>query len=109
MYVNTGTTLYRYTIRNGVFHVAEGVVTEHGIRKKVIFSDGVKMVRCPRKTDIGKILNVGPTLWLYERNDETAMRIFIGYEECKLDQLRRLMDKKIATVKMLRSELEEAE
>ena len=102
MTIEPGMKLYRYTVRNGKFYIHEGTVNDNGIRKVVNFTDCASKHRCPRIEDIGVVRNAGPSLWLIDRDDELAKQIFLDYEEYKLAQLRRLIDKKIEIIRMLR-------
>lgn len=109
MYIEAGTTLYRYSIRYNRFSVCKGVVNEVAGRRKVVFAaDDVgkaKSVRCPREEDIGIIRNVGPSLWLYERDDELAKQIFIDHEMYQINGLTSLIERKKKTVEMLRGKV----
>lgn len=106
MSIEPGVKLYRYTIRNGKFICHEGVVVEVDERRRVIFSDGVTSARCPRDNDIGVVRHIGPSLWLYEKDDERAKQIYLDYENRRLVSLRRQIGKHAEIMNMLKSEME---
>ena len=105
-----GTTLYLYTARNGKFNVWEGVVTENKrryyTRPMVMFKKGTTYEFVPKENEIGSIQPGGPRLWLTERDDALAKKLFLEYELEKLEELKRAMAKKEELIKVLREGLE---
>lgn len=102
--VEAGTTLYLYTIRTGQFKVHKGEATDdkYGPRyRKVVFETKINKERCPNVEEIGVIQTGGPRLWLTERDDDKARKMFIQYEEDKLFELEKQVVKKRALIKML--------
>lgn len=99
------TLLYKYTINRGKLHVREGVTNKIGDRMVVNFKDSadenLKAANCPRIEDIGVIRSVGPTLWLYDRDDELAKQKFIEFENQKIELLLKQIDKKLRIIKCL--------
>lgn len=102
--MQNGKILYRYTLKGNKFNVREGVVNYTGFRFLVNFRDGGAMVRCPRAEDIGKVRAVGCSLWLTERDDTLAKKLFIQYESKKIAELQKQIDKKNETIIMLMEE-----
>lgn len=108
-YFEPGTTLYLYTIRTGKFTVHKGVVIEGKYGpgrpgwRKVSFSTKQAKEFCPKIEEIGNIQTGGPRLWLIERDDNKAARMFIDYEERKLFELEKHVAKKRALIKTLES------
>ena len=98
-----GTVLYRYTVKNGKFFVHEGVVNDTGFRKLVNFKDRSPTLRCPRIDEVGKIKTVGQSLWMTERDDAKARKMFIAYESKKITELNKQIDKKVDTIAILMS------
>ena len=105
--MENGKILYRYTVSNGKFFIHEGVVNDCGTRLLVNFRDGGPALRCPRKEDLGKIRNVGHSLWMDERDDDKARAIFIDYELEKIDRLKDQIDRKYKIIEMLRAGMED--
>ena len=107
MMPEVGTTLYLYTIRTGKFNVYKGKVIEnkYGISayRKVAFETRTNKEWCPNKSEIGVILTGGPRLWLTERDDVKAKKLFVKHEKAKLAELKEKVDKKKALIKMLES------
>lgn len=105
MQIETGKVIYRYTIRNKRLYIHEGVVNECGVRKFVNFWDGYPHARCPRVEELEVVRSNGPTLWLAERDDGKARRLFVQFEEDKLVGLREQIRVKEEIVEMLKGEL----
>lgn len=103
--ITIGTTLYRYTLKNGKFAVREGTVNQFGLRTCVNFKDGSSPVRAPRSEDIGVIRPVGHSLWMIDRDDAKAKQMFIKFEERRIDELEELIEKKRETVSQLKQSL----
>lgn len=103
--INVGMTLYRYTVKNGKLFVREGTVNSFGLRTCVNFKDGSSPVRAPRPEDIGIIRPIGHGLWFIERDDAKARRMFIEFEERRIEELEELIRKKRRVVDVLKSEL----
>ena len=106
--MQNGKILYRYTLSNGKFFIREGVVNWTGFRPLVNFTDGGPAHRCPREEDLGKIKSVGHSLWMEERDDNKARRMFIDFELDKIEQLKEQIDRKYDTIGMLREGMEES-
>lgn len=96
--IKVGTTLYRYTVKNGKLVAREGIVRTFGLRTCVVFLDGSAPVRCPRDEDIGVMRHVGHSIWLIDRDDGRARQMFIEFEEGRIADLQRQIDKKQAVV-----------
>ena len=97
-----GKIVYRYTVKNGKFFVHEGVVNDTGFRKLVNFRDGSPTLRCPRDEEFGSIRRVGHSLWMTERDDAKARKMFIDYEINKIVDMEMQIKRKKDTIKMLR-------
>jgi hypothetical protein len=102
MNITVGMTLYRYTLKNGKFIVREGTVNQFGLRTCVNFKDGSGAVRAPRDEDIGVIRPIGHSLWMIERDDAKARRMFIEFEERRIEELEELIRKKREVVRGLK-------
>lgn len=105
--MENGKILYRYTLKDGKFFIHEGVVNWCGFRPMVNFKDGAPTQRCPREEDLGKIRSVGRSLWLEERDDKKASKMFIAYELKKIDELKAKIERKKETVNMLWDSMED--
>lgn len=103
MIKNVGETVYMYALRNEKFFVHEGTITKHGTHTCVYFKDTKRTVRLPRKEDFGVIHTKGSSLWLADRDDELAKRIFIEWEENSLAELQELIDRKTKLIDVLKS------
>ena len=104
MDIKLNTILYRYTVHNGKLIVREGIVSNYGIRTCVHFTDGSAAVRTPRPEDIGVMKPIGHSIWLAERDDEKARRMFIEFEERRIVELEETLRKKREVVRMLKSQ-----
>ena len=104
MIIKFGDKIYKYTVRNGKLFIHEGVVTEYRGRKFVYFEDSSPRTRCPKDEEIGMIRSNGPSLWLLEKNDELARRLFIEFEEKGLSELKKLIERKNELLNMLKTE-----
>ena len=102
-----GKILYRYTVKNGKFFVHEGVVNDTGFRKLVNFKDRSPTLRCPRLDEIGKIKTVGQSLWLTERDDAKARKMFINYEINKIVEMEMQIKRKKDNIRMLREGMDD--
>lgn len=104
-----GDKLWCYTARNGKFHIWEGVVAKdsraYWSRPHVKFK-GSKWDFVPRDEDIGRIVTRGPKLWLTKRDDNLARKLFIEYEEAKLEEMKQSIEKKRELIRMLKEGLE---
>lgn len=109
MAFEVGDTLVLYVARNNTLHIHEGVVSfnKHYYRNFVIFTDGRAHERVPNRDRIGKIQGGGPRLWLTERNDNLARKMFLDYETNKLEALERQVKRKKQLIEVLREGLEE--
>lgn len=110
MKMEIGSTLYLYTARNGKFHVYEGMIVENKRRfymKHVVRFDGrTQLEYPPTDKQIGRVLGGGPRLWLLERDDNLARKLFLEYEEEKLKQLEKQYNKKVELIRVLKEGLE---
>ena len=96
-------TVYQYTLRNGGLFVHDGTIIEDDDHKYVYFKDKKIKARCPSEEEFGVICTKGSSLWLTERNDELAKRIFIEYElQCVVD-LQKQIDRKLELIKALKN------
>ena len=101
MIKNVGDMVYRYTIKNGKFFIQEGRVSEHKGRKVVRLGNG-SLVNLPKETNFEVLQINGPTIWLHTRNDELAKAVFLEYEETKLTELKKMVERKTKIIKMLK-------
>ena len=106
-YFEAGTTLYLYTIRTGVLKVHKATVfNDTGMYwryPRVKFETKQGKGWCPKRNEVGVIQTGGPSLWLDKRNDDLAAKLFLDYENGKLAELEKQVDKKKALLKMLES------
>ena len=103
MTINPGDTIYNYVLRNGKLHIHEVKVIETGYKRKAgYFKDTNTTRSCPKVDDIGVILSSGASLWLLDRDDELAKRLFIEFEENGIARLQEQIDKKSKLVEMLK-------
>lgn len=105
MCYTTMETLYKYTVRNGQLFINEGNVIIDNGREYVYFEDTHSRVRCPMVTELGIVQTSGPSLWLTNRDDNLAKRLFIEFEEYKLTELRKQIMIKTALIEMLKKDL----
>ena len=107
-----GDKLYLYIVRGTTLRIHEGVVSEpktrglcYGTRKPVvIFESGHLAELVPGKGAVGHIQSSGPRLWLDERDDALAKRLFLEYEMEKMAELEQKLEKKRELIKMLEEE-----
>ena len=107
--IEIGMPLYLYTARNGKFNVYEGMVTENKRRywtqRIVTFKKRASTELAPKEDEIGHVLTKGPRLWLAERDDALARRLFLKYEKKKLEELKKQIDKKRELIAVLKEGL----
>lgn len=101
---NIGEIVYKYTLRNGKLFIHEGEIIERGIRKCVYFKDEKTTVRLPKENEFGICHSNGPSLWLADRDDELARRIFIEYEERGIAELQGMINRRTALINILKGE-----
>lgn len=104
MIKNIGETVYMYTLRNEKFFIHEGTIIKQGIHICVYFKDEKRTVGLPRENKFGIIRTSGSGLWLVDRDDELAKRIFIEYEENRLAELQEQISRKTKLIEVLKSE-----
>lgn len=98
-----GEKLYHYSIRFGKFTVKEGVVKEpekYWGYPHVDFQGERRLA--PRRDKIGVLRQGGPSLWLFERDDELAKKIFIEYEEKCIKKLQQDIDKRRELIEVIK-------
>lgn len=103
-----GTKLYHYTIRNGKFTVKEGIVRESNKKWSypyVEFDYGRQVA--PRMYKIGELRTGGPSLWLLERDDELAKKMFLEYEEECLRKLEEDVEKRRRLIESIKEGVED--
>lgn len=101
---NVGEKIYMYTMMNGKFFVHEGEVIQcryNSRAKRVRFNDESSDKRYPNEIDIGIVCG-GRSLWLEDRDDELAKRLFIEHEETCIAEFEELIRRKLANIKMLK-------
>lgn len=104
MSINLGEKLYKYNLKCGKLFVHEGevIISKTYKRMGIYFNDTRTMERVPKELGVvltGKI----SSLWLNERDDELAKRIFIEYEERKIAEIKELLDKRIKSLESLKA------
>lgn len=102
MEIKVNTILYRYTVKDGKLIIREGIVSNYGLRTCVHFVDGTPAVRTPRPEDIGVIKHVGHSIWLTDRDDDKARKMFITFEERRIGELEKTLIKKREVVSRLK-------
>ena len=106
-----GTTLYRYVIRTGTLKVYKGTIVEGRLgpgwphMRQVAYESKTNKDRAPFPSQVNRVLTGGPSIWLTERDDAKAAKMFHEYELGKLSELEAAIEKKKALIKML-SEVE---
>ena len=99
-----GEKIYMYTMMNGKFNVREGTIEEDECHRKFIvypdFGRDSYYFRATRR-GFGIIIN-GITLYLEDRNDELAKRLFIEHEENDIAELEEKIGRKLENIKMLK-------
>lgn len=102
---NVGEKIYWYTMKNAQFFVHEGEVAlrPYSRAKCVHFNDGASHGLYPKETDIGVVLR-GTSLWLENRDDELAKRIFIEHNEKCIAELEEQIRRKHENIKILKEE-----
>lgn len=98
-----GKIVYQYTLKSGAFHIHEGIIIEDVCRKKVYFKDKGVKTRLPE--EFGVLQSCGQTLWLTERNDEYAKRVFIENLERRISDLYKQIKTTKKQIEILKSEL----
>lgn len=106
MEFKVGQTLYLYTARNGKFNIHEGVVIEnkkrYWTRLVVEFKTRSSFEFLPKDHEIGCVCAGGPRIWLLERDDALAKKLFLEYELELLAKLERQIAVKKELIKVLR-------
>lgn len=101
MIKNVGETVYKYTLKNGKFFVHEGIIVKGRIRDFAEFKDIDRSARLPEEDGFGVVCN-GSTLWLAERDDELAKRIFTEWLENGIVELQEAISKKLNLIDLLK-------
>jgi len=106
MAINIGDTLVLYTARDGKLNVHKGIVVRNPKRYTpvVIFEDRRYQDFVPKESKVGRIIGYGPKLWMYERDDELARKMFLEYEMGKLEQLEKQIERKKRLIEVLRED-----
>lgn len=84
--------VYKYTLQEGEVAVLEGEVSECAGRKYVQFEGRGAPVKCPLGRDFNRVWADGKTLWMTDRMDEEARKIFVAYGVGRVLELRRDID-----------------
>ena len=105
MIKNVGDTVYKYTLKNEKIFVHEGIIVEGRVRNFVHFEDRNLAARLPKENEFGIVQVSGPSLWLTEKNDELAKRIFIEYLENGILELEEKINRRSKLVNLLKEEL----
>lgn len=105
-----GEKIYHYSIRYGVFTVKEGIIRRHNPNMSyhypyVEFKYGRLMI--PKMDEVGMVRSGGPSLWLFERNDELAKKLFIEYEEGYIENLQKDIDKRKELIGVIKEGIKE--
>lgn len=104
--LEVGSKLYLYTARDGRFTCHEGVVItgrhyHYPSTRYVKFDDGHSKEFIPKEHEIGKLMGARSRLWLTERDDEFARKLFLDCERVKLEELERHVTRKKNLIKVL--------
>jgi hypothetical protein len=86
--------------------VRKGTVKENIFGYKVVcYDDGTSGGALPYDSSFGKLHKAGGgvDLWLFEKNDELARRLFVEYEEKQLAKLQEKVNKKQKFIDDLKS------
>ena len=101
---NVGDKVYKYTLKNEKIFVHEGIIVEDRVRKSVRFEDKKLRVRLPKDEEFGIVQVSGPSLWLTEKDDRLAKRIFIEYLENGISELQETINRRSKLVDLLKEE-----
>lgn len=104
----TGEKIYYYSFRRGVFKIKEYEIMErkdpNGSYKYASTKNGMYIISfsdCDRK--FGKLMHHGPGVWMKERDDEYVKKLFIEYEERRINGLRTEIDERLKRIENLKN------
>lgn len=104
MTIELGSKVYYYTLdRNAKIHVHECEVQLHGKHMVVLIDEYRAKLLKAIDFDIVQA-NRSVRVWLRERNDELAKKLFLEYEEESLAELQEQIKKKSEKIKTLKGE-----
>ena len=102
MTVNVGETMCKYFMEDGRFVIHEGLVIEQDGQRYVNFGSVKSLERFPRYRDIGRVWKDGETLWVTERDDELAKRLFTEHWVKHIEELQKQIDEASEYIKIVR-------
>lgn len=103
----TGEKIYYYSFRHGVFRIREYDIIERkgddGSYKCATTRNGMHITMFS-DTDkkFGKLIHHGPGVWMKERDDDYVKKLFIEYEERRINGLRTEIDERLKYIENLR-------
>jgi hypothetical protein len=101
-----GVKIYHYRLGNGEFTVKEGIIRvpeKKGSYSYIEFDYGrLPIPRFPRMDEIGMVRSGGPSLWLFDRDDEFAKEQFLKYEEECIKKLEEDLEKRRARIEIIK-------
>lgn len=103
MFIGDCEFVYKYTLCKGEIVVQEGEVSECGPHRYVQFAGRGEPVKCPRKKDFNRVWSDGKTLWMTDRNNEEAKKIFVAYGVGRILELQKEIDELSDMVATVRS------
>ena len=102
MVINEGSIICRYTLTDAGMNVEEGIIDGTGQHMYADFGTGKAPVKFPGYRNIDRVWKDGKTLWLTERNDEEAKRLFTQHYVGLITELQRQIDEAAELVKVIR-------
>lgn len=105
-----GEIIYHYNIIDGELTVKKGIIKTANEGKKysykyVEFDYG--RLEIPRMSEIGIIHSGRPSLWLFERDDELAKKMFIEYEEECIEKAKEDIEKRQKLLEVIKEGIKE--
>ena len=98
-----GQVLCKYYFKDNEMRVAEGILESRGNKKWVIFGcDEVPDERFPGYRNIERVWANGEVLWLAERDDDLAKRLFTRYYVEIIKDLQKQIDDAGDQIEMIR-------
>lgn len=92
MVIKAGDLLYKYTLHLNGLVLQVGAVEDCGKKKYIHFDIDTEPEGFPGYKNINRVWKDGKTLWLYERDDELAKRLFTEFGVDHIAALQKEID-----------------
>lgn len=104
----TGEKIYYYSFRRGVFRIREYRILENKgndtrFKRAIGENDTHSIMWSDSDRRFGKLVPHVPGVWMKERDDEYVKKLFIEYEERRINGLRTEIDERLKRIENLKN------